>query len=151
MERNSSNPAMKQYVQLRLSEPALLLPGDRFIVRQFSPVVTIGGGFVLDASPLARKQPQNDDFAFLFKMMAGSPEEVLAARVRRRGTLGLSLDDVPGEMNIRREEAAKLAAKAGLVWCNQVLVAPAAYAGSEEQMHFRLSGNFTMRILLWQE
>ena len=30
----------------------LLLPGDRFIIRQFSPVVTIGGGLVLDASPV---------------------------------------------------------------------------------------------------
>lgn len=124
-------PGDEQYVQLRLSEPALLLPGDRFIVRQFSPVVTIGGGFVLDASPLARKQPQYDVFTFLFKMMAGSPEEVLAARVRRRGTLGLSLDDVPGEMNIRRGEAAQLAAKAGLVWCNQVLVDSWTYAGAK--------------------
>jgi selenocysteine-specific elongation factor len=121
-------PGDEQYVQLRLSEPTLLLPGDRFIVRQFSPVVTIGGGLVLDASPLTRKQPQYEIATFLTKMMAGSPDEVLAARVRRRGSLGLPLDDVPGEMNIRREEATKLAAPAGLVWCNQVLVAPAAYA-----------------------
>jgi selenocysteine-specific elongation factor len=121
-------PGDEQYVQLRLSAPALLLPGDRFIVRQFSPVVTIGGGWVLDASPLPRKQPQYEIAAFLTKMMAGSPEEKLAARVGRRGTLGLPLDDVPGEMNIRREEAAKLAAKAGLVWCDKVLVASAAFA-----------------------
>jgi len=121
-------PGDEQCVQFRLSAPALLLPGDRFIVRQFSPVVTIGGGWVLDASHLGRKQPQYEIAAFLTTMMAGSPEETLAARVRRRGTLGLSLDDVPGEMNIRREEAVKLAAEAGLVWCNQVLVAPASFA-----------------------
>jgi selenocysteine-specific elongation factor len=127
-------PGDEQYVQLRLSEPALLLPGDRFIVRQFSPVVTIGGGWVLDASPLARKQPQYEIAAFLTKMMADSPGEILAARVRRRGTLGLSLDDVPGEMNIRREEAVKLAAEAGLVWCNQVLVAPAAFAEAKTDL-----------------
>jgi selenocysteine-specific elongation factor len=127
-------PGDEQYVQLRLSEPTLLLPGDRFIVRQFSPVVTVGGGLVLDASPLARKQPQHDVARFLFKMMAGSPEEVLAERVQRRGTLGLSLDDVPGEMNIRREEAVKLAAKARLVWCNQVLVASTLYAGAKNRV-----------------
>src|SRR5678815_2207039 len=39
--------------QLRLAEPTLLLSGDRFIVRQFSPAVTIGGGVVLDASPIS--------------------------------------------------------------------------------------------------
>jgi selenocysteine-specific elongation factor len=122
-------PGDEQYVQFRLSEPALLLPGDRFIVRQFSPVTTIGGGLVLDASPLARKQPQYDIATFLTKMMAGSPEQVLAARVDRREILGLPLDEVPGEMNIRREEATKLAA-AGLVWCNQVLVSPSAYSAA---------------------
>jgi len=104
-------PRDEQFVQLRLAEPTLLLPGDRFILRQFSPVVTIGGGLVLDASPLARKQPQYEIATFLTKMMAGSPQEILAARVSRRGTLGLPLDAVPGEMNIRREEVEKLAAR----------------------------------------
>jgi len=123
-------PGDEQYVQLRLSELTLLLPGDRFIVRQFSPVVTIGGGLILDASALPRRQPQND-IVFLTKMAAGTPEEILAARVRRRGALGLPLDDVPGEMNIRREEAAKLAAKAGLVWCGRLLVSSGEYSGAK--------------------
>jgi selenocysteine-specific elongation factor len=34
-----------------LSKPGLYLPGDRFIIRQFSPVVTIGGGVILDNRP----------------------------------------------------------------------------------------------------
>ena len=120
-------PGDEAYAQLRFAEPMLLLPGDRFIVRQFSPVVTIGGGVVLDASPATRKQRAEDAAAFLKTMREGSPAQVLAARVARRGAIGLRLDDVPGEMSIRREEATKLAAPAGLVWCNQVLVAPAAY------------------------
>lgn len=120
-------PGDEQFVQLRLSEPTLLLPGDRFILRQFSPVVTIGGGFVLDAAPATRKQPQAEIAAFLTKMMAGSPEQVLAARVARRGVIGLRLDDIPAEMNIRREDAEKLAARAELVRCDQVLVSPAAF------------------------
>ena len=121
-------PGDEAYAQLRFAEPMLLLPGDRFIVRQFSPVITIGGGVVLDASPATRKQRGEDEVAFLKIMRDGSPEQVLAARVARRGATGLRLDDVPGEMNIRREAATKLAAAAGLVWCNHVLVAPAAFA-----------------------
>jgi selenocysteine-specific elongation factor len=120
-------PGDEAYAQLRFAEPMLLLPGDRFIVRQFSPVVTIGGGIVLDASPVTRKQRAEDATAFLKIMRDGSPEEVLAARAARRRAIGLRLDDIPGEMNIRREEVTKLAAKAGLVWCNPVLVAPAAF------------------------
>jgi selenocysteine-specific elongation factor len=121
-------PGGESYAQLRFAEPMLLLPGDRFIVRQFSPVVTIGGGVVLDASPATRKQRAEDVTAFLKIMRDGSPEEVLTARVARRGAIGLRLDDIPGKLNIRHEQARKLADAAGLVWCNQVLVAAAAFA-----------------------
>jgi selenocysteine-specific elongation factor len=49
---DSFRPGARDYIRFLLSEPLLLLPGDRFIVRMFSPVVTIGGGVVLDiASP----------------------------------------------------------------------------------------------------
>jgi selenocysteine-specific elongation factor len=128
------NPGNETYAQLRLADPVLLLPGDRFIVRQFSPVVTIGGGVVLDASPLHRKRRTDDPIAFLEIMRSGSPQQMLVARVVRRGTAGLRLDDLPGEMNIRREEAAKLAAQAGLIWCDPVLVAPAAFAEAKTQV-----------------
>jgi len=127
-------PGDEAYAQLRFAEPMLLLPGDRFIVRQFSPVVTIGGGVVLDASPPTRKQRPEDATAFLKIMRDASPEQALAARVARRGASGLRLDEIPGEMNIRREEATKLAAKAGLVWCNPVLVAPEAFTEAKSEV-----------------
>ena len=41
-------PGSRDYVRFLLNEPLLLVPRDRFIVRMFSPVVTIGGGIVLD-------------------------------------------------------------------------------------------------------
>ncbi len=121
-------PGNEQYAQLRLSAPALLLPGDRFIVRQFSPVVTIGGGVVLDASPITRRQRADDAISFLKIMRDGSPEQILAARAARRGAIGLRVDDVPGEMNLRQGTAMKLIDAAGLVYCNQVLVASSAFA-----------------------
>jgi len=122
------------YAQLRLAEPALLLLGDRFILRQFSPVVTIGGGIVLDAVPPTRKRSPQEAAAFLRVMREGSPQQVLAARVARRGANGLRLEDLPTEMNVRRGDAAKLAAQAGLVWCNQVLVSPNAFAEAKAEV-----------------
>ncbi len=47
-------PGARAHVRFLLQEPLLILPGDRFIVRMFSPVVTIGGGIVLDAAPPQR-------------------------------------------------------------------------------------------------
>jgi selenocysteine-specific elongation factor len=49
-------PGSRAHVRFLLREPLLILPGDRFIVRMFSPVVTIGGGEVLDAAPPPRKR-----------------------------------------------------------------------------------------------
>ena len=83
--------------------------------------------------PRTRKQRAEDVTAFLNTMRNGSPEQMLAARVARRGAIGLPLDAIPGEMNIRPEEAAKLAVKAGLVRCDQVLVAPAAFAEAKAE------------------
>ena len=44
-------PGERAYAQLRLAEPGFFLPGDRFIIRQFSPLLTLGGGTVLHNLP----------------------------------------------------------------------------------------------------
>jgi selenocysteine-specific elongation factor len=44
-------PGETQFVQFRLEQPITALPGDRFIIRSYSPQVTIGGGVILDARP----------------------------------------------------------------------------------------------------
>ncbi len=123
-------PSGEAFAQLRLAGPVLLLPGDRFILRQFSPVVTIGGGVVLDAAPLVHKRPVTEVVSFLKTMATGSPEEVLTARVARRGEMGFRLADVPAEMNLPAGQAMKLAAHLAelgiLVCCHQLLLSQAA-------------------------
>src|SRR5256712_6983450 len=51
LELKELKPGQRAYAQFRLADPGLYLPGDRFIIRQFSPVTTIGGGVVLDNQP----------------------------------------------------------------------------------------------------
>jgi hypothetical protein len=46
------------FVQIRLEAPTIAVSGDRFIIRQYSPMTTIGGGEVLDPSP--KKHPRMD-------------------------------------------------------------------------------------------
>ena len=47
-------PGASSAVRLVLKHPMLLVPGDRVIVRMFSPLLTIGGGEVIDIQPPAR-------------------------------------------------------------------------------------------------
>jgi selenocysteine-specific elongation factor len=86
--------------QLRLAEPTLLLPGDRFIVRQFSPVVTIGGGVVLDASSGSRLTGLD---AFLKTLAEDDPQTILRARIARRGHAGIALAQLTGETGWTRQ------------------------------------------------
>jgi selenocysteine-specific elongation factor len=83
-------PGASAFAQLRTAEPLLLLPGDRAILRQFSPVITIGGAVVLDAFPMAR-QKQDAVQRFLQTLSSGSRQDALLARIARRGHEGLSL------------------------------------------------------------
>src|SRR5882672_8637630 len=95
-------PGGQAFARLRLAEAALLLPGDRFILRQFSPVITLGGGVVLDAAPLRKAKRETVD-AFLRVLNTGEPEGILLARLGRRGEAGLALDEVVAETGWRRE------------------------------------------------
>jgi selenocysteine-specific elongation factor len=67
------------FAQLRLDQPLLLLPGDRFILRRFSPVVTIGGGTVLDARAPRHKRKDAAVAPFLGVLERGKREEILGA------------------------------------------------------------------------
>jgi selenocysteine-specific elongation factor len=87
------SPGQNTLAHLRLQDEGLLQPGDRFIVRQFSPVVTIGGGEVLDC--LARRPTVRDSGrpAFLEVMEGGKRDEMLVA-MTERAVMGLEFDEV---------------------------------------------------------
>ncbi|MFZ0299150.1 MAG: selenocysteine-specific translation elongation factor [Candidatus Sulfotelmatobacter sp.] len=87
-------PGEQELARLKLPEPALLLPGDRFIIRQFSPVVTIGGGVVLDAAPIPRRARPVD---FLETLAGGGVEAILEARIARRHQEGISMSRLMAE------------------------------------------------------
>lgn len=82
------DPGQEVFARVRIPEPALLLPGDRFIIREFSPVVIIGGGAVLDSAPLDRNLSAESDL----EILAGDDRaSILRFRVERRRHAGISL------------------------------------------------------------
>jgi selenocysteine-specific elongation factor len=113
-------PGAEGFAQIRLAEAGLLLPWDRFILRQFSPVVTIGGGVVVDAAPMidpkgVRKLEKATGAAIpaFLQMMeefgSGRKGAILAGRVTRRGMRGLTLAEAVAETGWRRAEIVELA------------------------------------------
>jgi selenocysteine-specific elongation factor len=114
LERAELAPGESALSQLRLDDAILLLPGDRFILRQFSPVVTIGGGVVIDAR--ARRHRRSDPAvrALLETLERGSREESLAA-LAEAVPRGLTIEEIlarTGWMEPEiREAITKLAAQ----------------------------------------
>jgi selenocysteine-specific elongation factor len=99
-EHGGLSPGQETFARLKLAEPALLVPGDRFIIRQFSPVVTIGGGVVLDAAASSRKSQAPD---FLGILNGGNREEILMARLARRAERGVSMPQLVSETGWTKE------------------------------------------------
>ena len=93
-------PGSEAVARLKLPGASLLLPGDRFIIRQFSPVVTIGGGVVLDATPIPRMTDRDN---FLKILSSGTPESILRARIARRGHGGVSTSQLVAETGWTRD------------------------------------------------
>src|SRR5260221_1275148 len=83
-------PGAKAFARLLLREPALLLPGDRFIIRMLSPVITIRGGVVLDNAGL-RYRKKTAAAARLKAISEANPSERVAILARESGFgVGLS-------------------------------------------------------------
>jgi selenocysteine-specific elongation factor len=91
--RQELAPGQSTPAHLRLQDEVLVLPGDRFIVRQSSPLATIGGGGILDA--FARRPMVRDTgrAAFLETLERGDSVEMLAA-MAERSLNGIAFADV---------------------------------------------------------
>jgi selenocysteine-specific elongation factor len=108
--QNELMPGQNAFAQLRLRDEVLMFPGDLFIVRQFSPVVTIGGGVVLDA--LARRPMARDSgrVSFLETLQRGDKLETLAA-MAERSLVGIPFADIAARSGWRDAEIREVASK----------------------------------------
>ncbi|MBS1111952.1 MAG: selB, partial [Nitrospirae bacterium] len=80
--------------QFRFPTPVALVAGDRYIIRRFSPLQTIGGGEVLDPSPKRRKKQEDIEGQNIF--WEGSLAEKLSAKVHQKGIYGIAPQELEG-------------------------------------------------------
>lgn len=84
-------PGQSGKVQLRLRRPVVALPGDRFVVRSYSPISTVGGGVVLHSQPRKHRQPYDQALEDLRILHEGEVVERLAVHYRHAGRRGVVL------------------------------------------------------------
>jgi len=91
-------PGESTVARFRLEAPVVGLPGDRFVVRSYSPMVTIGGGSLLDIDPPRFKRKAPALAAHLALLQRGSPEEVVEEHVRHVGVSGVRAAALAGRV-----------------------------------------------------
>ena len=97
LDRKQLLPGESGFARLKLDRPVLLFPGDRFIIRQYSPVITMGGARVLDAGEPKFRMERSERLPFLESIASASPQEALLARVARRKMFGMTLAEAVAE------------------------------------------------------
>lgn len=106
---HSAEPGTSRLMRLSLNQPIVLLPGDRFVLRQCSPAMTVGGGRVLDAHPLSSLRKAKCA-VWLEEVKDASVERQLQLRIARRHTGGLPLRALSAETGLTTEAIQRLTA-----------------------------------------
>lgn len=82
LDRESVGPGESGLVQLRLEEELAVKRGDRFIVRFYSPMETIGGGVILEPNPRKEKRFDQKVIEELHRKESGSLADVMELHIR---------------------------------------------------------------------
>jgi selenocysteine-specific elongation factor len=94
LDREVLLPGEASMVQLRLKHPVLLLPGDHFIVRSYSPQVTVGGGVVIDPAPPRRRRRSAQALELLQALREGEDGDKIRLLAQEALLSGISMDEI---------------------------------------------------------
>jgi selenocysteine-specific elongation factor len=86
-------------IELFLREPAVLAPGDRFVLRRPAPVDTVGGGVITDAHPPHKRRATAADF----DLDALDPAAAVARRLERAGVAGVEAGELATALGLTAE------------------------------------------------
>ncbi|MBI5409644.1 MAG: selenocysteine-specific translation elongation factor [Nitrospirae bacterium] len=130
-DKEDLKPGEKAYCQLRFKEPVAVMAGDRYIVRRFSPLLTIGGGEILDPSPVRRKRDEKLQDLRLFEQ--GGLREKLSLKILQGGLNGLSPSDIEGWIKADipeiKREAGSLISRGAIIQCEGRFLHKTAFDG----------------------
>lgn len=115
LDKDEIGPGESGYVQLRLEEEIALRRGDKFIVRFYSPMETIGGGVVLEPNPTKKKRFNAEIIEELKRKESGSSEDIIEMHIKNSKDsmltvaelakiTALSLDEVKQDVDALEEK-----------------------------------------------
>ena len=112
-------PGESCYVQLRLEEKVAFKRGDKFIVRFYSPLETIGGGVILDANP-TKKTPFNEEqLEEIKRKEEGSHTDIIELLIKKHPEM-ITIKEISKLTGLSFEEQKKFHIK--VIWILQLFI-----------------------------
>jgi selenocysteine-specific elongation factor len=94
LDRDELQPGEDTLAQLRLEAPAVAAPQDRYVLRSYSPVQTIGGGMILNTLPAKHKRYRSQVVDQLTMLRDGTTTDALTVHLTNAAYAGLKWSDI---------------------------------------------------------
>ncbi len=94
LEQEEGAPGDVLNVQILLEEAAAVWPGDRYVVRSYSPVFTIGGGTILNPRASRKRRRFRDENSQIFQAYRAEADELAIFHLDESGINGLTYNDL---------------------------------------------------------
>jgi selenocysteine-specific elongation factor len=94
LDRDELPPGERAYAHVRLEKPSAALPGDRYVIRSYSPAVTIGGGSILDPNPPRARRTRAKLIEHLQVLERGRPTERVERHLLASGLVPMTVEDL---------------------------------------------------------
>lgn len=104
LETDELAPGQKGFAQLILSDEDVVVAGDHFVLRSYSPVTTIGGGRIIDPLPKKHKRLNDKIIADLNLLQKGSLPEKIDVILERAGFTGINLQRLAFRLGVKAKK-----------------------------------------------
>ncbi len=104
LDKDDLSPGDTCFAQFRLERPTVVLAKDRFVIRSYSPIRAIGGGYVLNPLPLKKKRFSKESLQELSVLSSGSDREIAEQFIKGSQLQGLSKTELSFLTNLRKKE-----------------------------------------------
>jgi selenocysteine-specific elongation factor len=88
LDRESLSKGEKAFAQFRLQKPLAFVAKDRFVIRSYSPIITIGGGSIINPLPSKKKQYSQEALNELSILNQGSNREIIEQHIKNSRLIG---------------------------------------------------------------
>ena len=104
LDRDNLSPGDQCFAQFRLERPTVVLSRDRFVIRSYSPIRTIGGGYILNSLPLKKKRFSQEVLKELNILNKGSDQAIVEQHIKGSRLQGLSKTELSFLTNLSKKD-----------------------------------------------